>query len=264
MNATLVSPRMPMRDDLKLAALLGLAGAISAALLIPYLQALMPDAFARLPMSLPLVALLQSLQAFALLTLLSFIGLRLLAGTSLSLPWLRAWMAGTPAPAFPWRDVVLGGVIAAGAALVATPLFAPFMPAPFHPVAVGGGAGALAGLLASFYGAISEELQMRLFLMALIVWLAGRLLRRPPSPAVYWTAIVLAAVIFGALHLPAAHHIWPMGTVVVMRTIVLNGLAGVVFGWMFWRRGLEAAMAAHFVADLVLHVATPLIAGATT
>jgi membrane protease YdiL (CAAX protease family) len=36
-------------------------------------------------------------------------------------------------------------------------------------------------------------------------------------------------------------------------------VAGIVFGWLYWRRGLEMAMLGHFCADLVLHVATPLI-----
>ena len=36
--------------------------------------------------------------------------------------------------------------------------------------------------------------------------------------------------------------------------VVLNSLAGIAFGWLYWRRGLEAAMIAHFAADLVLHV----------
>jgi hypothetical protein len=34
-----------------------------------------------------------------------------------------------------------------------------------------------------------------------------------------------------------------------------------VFGWLYWRRGLEAAIVAHFAADLVLHVAAPLLPG---
>ena len=38
----------------------------------------------------------------------------------------------------------------------------------------------------------------------------------------------------------------------------LNGLVGLVCGWLFLRRGLEHAMLAHFAGDLVLHV---LVAG---
>ena len=35
-------------------------------------------------------------------------------------------------------------------------------------------------------------------------------------------------------------------------------IGGVVFGTVFWWRGLEHAMLAHFSADLVLHVVAPL------
>jgi hypothetical protein len=40
----------------------------------------------------------------------------------------------------------------------------------------------------------------------------------------------------------------------------LNGLGGLAFGWLYWKRGLESAMMAHFSADIVLHVITPLVA----
>jgi len=48
---------------------------------------------------------------------------------------------------------------------------------------------------------------------------------------------------------------------VVTRAIVLNGLAGIVWGWLYWKSGLEAAMVSHFSADIVLHVIWPLLAG---
>jgi membrane protease YdiL (CAAX protease family) len=34
---------------------------------------------------------------------------------------------------------------------------------------------------------------------------------------------------------------------------------GLVFGWLYWRRGLVAAMLAHFGLDLVLKVFIPLL-----
>jgi len=40
----------------------------------------------------------------------------------------------------------------------------------------------------------------------------------------------------------------------------LNGLGGLAFGWLYWKQGLESAMIAHFSADIVLHVITPLVA----
>jgi membrane protease YdiL (CAAX protease family) len=39
----------------------------------------------------------------------------------------------------------------------------------------------------------------------------------------------------------------------------LNGLGGLAFGWLYWKRGLESAIMAHFSADIVLHVITPLV-----
>jgi membrane protease YdiL (CAAX protease family) len=40
----------------------------------------------------------------------------------------------------------------------------------------------------------------------------------------------------------------------VTRILVLNGVAGTLFGYLYWRKGLEAAMIAHGAADLTLHV----------
>jgi membrane protease YdiL (CAAX protease family) len=117
------------------------------------------------------------------------------------------------------------------------------------------------GLLASLYGGINEEILLRLGLMTLLVWLAARLTRSAgqPGPGVMWTANILAALFFGLGHLPATAAVLPLTPIVVVRAIVLNGLAGVVFGWLYWRRGILTAMASHFCADLVLHVLTPLL-----
>jgi hypothetical protein len=42
-------------------------------------------------------------------------------------------------------------------------------------------------------------------------------------------------------------------------TELLNGIAGLVFGWLYWRNGLVAAMVAHTSADVVLHVLSRLV-----
>ena len=47
-------------------------------------------------------------------------------------------------------------------------------------------------------------------------------------------------------------------------TLLLNGVAGVAFGWLYWKRGLEMAMLAHFSADIVLHVIAPLLSPGTS
>jgi hypothetical protein len=51
-----------------------------------------------------------------------------------------------------------------------------------------------------------------------------------------------------------AAHVFGLTTTIVVRTILLNALAGVVFGDLYARWGLEHAMVAHFCGDIVLHV----------
>ena len=41
-------------------------------------------------------------------------------------------------------------------------------------------------------------------------------------------------------------------------TMTTEPSPAVVFGWLYWKRGLEMAIVAHFGADIVLHVITPL------
>jgi membrane protease YdiL (CAAX protease family) len=113
------------------------------------------------------------------------------------------------------------------------------------------------GFLASFYGGIAEEIMLRLFVMSLLAWLGSFISKTTdgkPTSAVFWIANILAAVLFGLGHLPATAMLIPLTPLVITRAIVLNGLAGIGFGWLYWKRGLESAMVAHFSADIVLHV----------
>ncbi|HEV2150622.1 MAG TPA: CPBP family intramembrane glutamic endopeptidase [Longimicrobiaceae bacterium] len=114
----------------------------------------------------------------------------------------------------------------------------------------------LAGVL---YGGITEELMMRWGVMSLLAWAAWKLFRRgrgEPGAAVMWTAILLAAVLFGAGHLGAVSAVAPLTAAVVTRTVVLNAIAGIAFGWLFWRRSLEAAMVAHMSGHVVFTLAS--------
>jgi hypothetical protein len=115
-------------------------------------------------------------------------------------------------------------------------------------------------LFASLSAGVTEELMLRLGVMTLLVWIGTKLVRRDsPSPGVVWTTNALAALAFGALHLPLAATLVPLTTMMVVRTLVLNGIAGMTFGWQYARVGLIAAMVTHTSADIVLHVLTPLL-----
>lgn len=253
---------VPFRQDLALAAAWAVLAGLSAAAVVPYLAQLMPDKFAKLPLSLPVIALLQGLQSFVLIGAMALLGLRMGHRVGLGSPLLHGWINLRRKADWhalqPLRAVALGTaaallVIALAAAL--DPMLPPMLN---PPAAASAGNSALNGLLASFYGGIAEELQLRLFLMTLLVWIVARLRDRMPDHRVYWAAIVIAALLFGAGHLPAAQQIWGLDALVVFRTIALNAIAGLAFGWLYWKRGIEMAVLAHFSADIVLHVMMPL------
>jgi len=116
--------------------------------------------------------------------------------------------------------------------------------------------------LASFYGGIAEEVLLRLFLLSLIVWIIFKIKKGKDGKTTnfgVWIAIILSSIIFGLGHLPATAQIVELNTIVIMRAIILNGIGGVVFGWLYWKKGLESAIMAHFSADIVLHVISPIV-----
>jgi membrane protease YdiL (CAAX protease family) len=118
------------------------------------------------------------------------------------------------------------------------------------------------GFLASFYGGITEEILSRLFFLTLLAWILGRFIRsknQQPSKSAMWIAILASAAIFGLGHLPATLMNNQFSPMILARAIILNGIPGTIFGYLYWKRGLEFSMMAHFSADLVVHVIYPLL-----
>lgn len=113
-----------------------------------------------------------------------------------------------------------------------------------------------AGALASLYGAINEEVLLRLFLFSFIYFLVAKCFTIHPGnrSTILWCVNIFVALLFGVGHLPTALMLVSPSVLEIFRVLFLNGLAGIVFGWLYWSKGLWTAMAAHFVADLVIHV----------
>jgi membrane protease YdiL (CAAX protease family) len=110
-----------------------------------------------------------------------------------------------------------------------------------------------AGALASIYGGVNEEVLLRLFLFTLIYFFVGKCLKihARNRSFILWSVNILVALLFGIGHLPAA---FKLTSLEIFRVLFLNGIAGIVFGWLYWSRGLWAVITAHFVTDLVIHV----------
>lgn len=110
------------------------------------------------------------------------------------------------------------------------------------------------------YGGITEEMLMRWGLMTVLIWLPWRFLQKRvglPRLAYVIGGICFAALLFGAGHLPAAA---AMGASLTPRVITFvlvgNAVPGLLFGYLYWRRGLEAAILAHAFAHVVSVLAT--------
>jgi membrane protease YdiL (CAAX protease family) len=105
------------------------------------------------------------------------------------------------------------------------------------------------------YGGITEELLLRWGLMTAFTWLAWRFLQARQGsvrPSLIWLAIAASAILFGVGHLPVASFLLGSLTApTVVFVIGINATFGVLFGWLYWRRGLEAAILAHALTHLV-------------
>ena len=229
---------------LRLGLLLWVAGMIGAVVLtLPVL----PQLLSQHPLPAPLWLLtLASLAQSAVL-----IGLAVWAGTTLSAAvGLRAPVFEAALASRAWwpelRRQALPGLIAAalGGALLAA--FSHYAPAALAAAQERLNPPLLARVL---YGGVTEELLLRWGLMTVVLWLLWRFVhrrRRAPSASSVWFAIVFTALLFGVGHLPAAVALIDNLTPSLICFVIgANTIFGVLFGYLFWRYGLEAAMLAH-------------------
>jgi len=237
---------------------LWVAGMLGTIAVLPYVSTLLAEKLKEIPLPLPVILLLQLAQTAVLLALAVALGLYLAGRTGLSAPLVEAWLAkenvaerfkGILLPSVAWGTLVATLIL-----IFEIAFFQPYLPAALRQAAPA----AWQGLLASFYGGIVEEIFLRLFLLNLIAWLLIKMSKAPAGllpPLTFWIANAIAALLFGLGHLPATKLLTPLTPILVGRALLLNGIAGVIFGYLFWKRGLESAILAHFSADVLLHVA---------
>jgi hypothetical protein len=108
-------------------------------------------------------------------------------------------------------------------------------------------------ILASVQAGVREEIFMRLFLMTILAWLGGLVQREEdgrPSPKAMWCAVILSGFLFGWAHIDevvATPEIYDA----LVGMLLVNTVFGIVFGWLYWKQGLESAILAHFMVDAV-------------
>lgn len=244
--------------------ILWVAAILSTLALLPYVFELQSDIIAQIPIPLPALIAIQVAQSGLLFAVIIFFGMLLMKRIGLSTPILDSVTNGesTSDTLRSILPISIGpGVIASlliiGLDLLFQPLILNELGDQANVLTQTAQPAAWKGFLASFYGGIAEEIQLRLLVMSLFAWLGSfvsKTAEGKPTSAVFWIANILAAILFGLGHLPATAALIPLTPLVITRAIVLNGLGGIAFGYLYWKRGLESAMIAHFSADIVLHV----------
>ena len=239
-----IRARLPLGLLLWSASFLG--AAIVTATVLPQIAAQVP-----MPAPLWLISVASLFQSGLILALAVWSGVALAASVGLRASAFEA--AATRRPIMPaLRPQLLPGLISG--ALGGPLLFLSFR---FLPAALSGvherfNPPLLARVL---YGGITEEVLLRWGLMTAIAWLTWRFLQRRQGalrPGNAWLAIAVSALMFGLGHLPVAIYLaGRFDPAVVVFVIGVNTAFGLLFGFLYWRWGLESAMIAHAVTHLV-------------
>jgi Type II CAAX prenyl endopeptidase Rce1-like len=200
----------------------------------------------------PLVArILVTIQSAMLAVVFAVVGSFLAPRVGLNAPIISGWLAGGAVGRDVKTIVAAGALMAIPAAIV---LVVYSMMSQDYFAALSPDVSAMMKALDPplitkvLYGGVTEEIIVRWGIMSLIVWIAWRLAGKPETVAAVhvWIGIGLAALIFAVLHLPllfafdAAPPQW-----IIAAVIGGNSIVGVMFGWLFWKYGIEAAIMGH-------------------
>jgi membrane protease YdiL (CAAX protease family) len=211
-----------------------------------------------LPIPLPLLVVVGVAQNLILFAVLIGVGLVLARRVELGAPLLESCLYHEASPVRLRDSVKYGALIGIAVGIVLLVIIIPAAPhLPGLPFVSAGRAAAWKRVGVCFYGGIDEEVISRLFLLSLLGWLGTRVFQKQKarmSTATFWSANIIVAILFGLGHLPNAAMVMHITPTVVVLALALNGIAAVSFGYLYWKRGLESAMIAHFCADFVIYV----------
>ena len=245
----------------KLFFILFIASILSVIAILPYSLTLQGEALKTVDIPLPLLLLISMIQNSVMFALLIFFGLKLTKPTGLSLPILESLIDNNKVKIKIKSIFKISAILGIGIGIVIILLDYLFTKVG---VDLGGQVSfpLWQGFLASFYGGIGEEILLRLFMMTFIVWIFSKMKKSKDkiikNNFIMWSSIIIASLLFGLGHLPATAMLTVLTPLVIFRALLLNGIASVVFGWLYWKKGLESSMISHFSADIILHVLFPL------
>ncbi|WP_225434177.1 CPBP family intramembrane glutamic endopeptidase [Peribacillus tepidiphilus] len=250
-----------LKKNFKLALFITFLGIIGIISIMPYQFTFikgMVDQLGDIP--IPVVLALGVVQSTILVFILTNIALLVQKRTGLDAPHLRTWVNKTEQKPFSWKWVGIGILVSFFGSLLVFVLDSFVFLPQIDTTGIEQSPKPLwwQSLLAMFYGGITEEIMVRLFLMTLIVWILAKMTRKEGKsipPIYFWIGILLSTLLFGVGHLPATIQLFgELTPILLLRALVLNGILGVWFGYLYWKKGLEYAMISHMAADVFLHV----------
>ncbi len=106
------------------------------------------------------------------------------------------------------------------------------------------------------YGAVIEEVMLRLFFMSLIAVIIQKISKKDAiNDKILVVSNIIAAILFAAGHLPATVMTIGITPMILIRCFVMNGIFGLLFGRLYRKYGIHYAMLAHGG----LHIVSKLI-----
>lgn len=116
------------------------------------------------------------------------------------------------------------------------------------------------GLSAVLFGIVNQEVILCLLWISGIAIILKKIFKKVPMNILMLVSIVLSALIFGAAHVPQfVHAMTSEAPLLIFRIMILNLISGITFGMLFWKKGFETAVLAHFVADFIEYAIIPAL-----
>lgn len=96
------------------------------------------------------------------------------------------------------------------------------------------------------YGAVIEEVMLRLFFMSLIAFIIQRIAKKEEmNNTILVIANIIAALLFAAAHIHATATSIGITPMILIRCFLMNGGFGLLFGRLYRKYGIHYAMLAH-------------------
>ncbi len=147
-----------------------------------------------------------------------------------------------------WQGVT-GGVVAGLLILIVQQIFNPYLPVDFVEATKGPELNIITKI---FYGGVAEELMVRFGIMSGILFVLFRLTGKLTN-GIYYLAILVSSILFALGHFPVMFQfVEQPGLALYLYVLIGNSIGGILFGYLYWKRGLESAMVAHAFTHLTM------------